>query len=239
LNELNRLLFEEEYLPNAFAPDVVAANDRTYEQKLAATKMVAFAESPTPTVLGVLVLGKMPRDWLPGAYVQFLRIDGREWSDPVTDEAVIDGPLAQILRRVDEKIEAHNPVEVDIASRNTEIRASPYPKVALQQLIRNAIMHRTYEGTNAPVRMFWFADRIEIMNPGGPYGAVTKENFGRPGVTDYRNPHLAEAMKVMGFVQRFGIGIQTAQAELQKNGNPPLEYQVELTSVLAIVRRKP
>jgi ATP-dependent DNA helicase RecG len=239
LNELNRLLFEEEYLPNAFAPDVVAANDRSYEQRLAATKMVAVAESPIPTVLGVLVLGKMPRDWLPGAYVQFLRIDGRAWSDPVIDEAVIDGPLAQVLRRIDEKVEVHNPVEVDIASRNTEIRASPYPKVALQQLIRNAIMHRTYEGTNAPVRMFWFTDRIEIMNPGGPYGAVTRENFGKPGVTDYRNPHLAEAMKVMGFVQRFGIGIQTAQAELQKNGNPPLEYQVELTGVLAIVRRKP
>jgi Ni,Fe-hydrogenase III small subunit len=48
------------------------------------------------------------------------------------------------------------------------------------------------------VRVYWFDDRIEIYNPGGPYGAVTVENFGRPGVTDYRNPHLADAIKVLG-----------------------------------------
>ncbi len=50
----------------------------------------------------------------------------------------------------------------------------------------------------------------------------TAENFGRPGVTDYRNPLLAEAMKVLGYVQRFGMGIPLARKELQKNGNPPL-----------------
>ena len=38
---------------------------------------------------------------------------------------------------------------------------------------------------------------IEIVNPGGPFGIVTVANFGQPGVTDYRNPHLAEAMKVL------------------------------------------
>ncbi len=99
-------------------------------------------------------------------------------------------------------------------------------------------MHRTYEGTNAPVRVYWFDNRIEIHNPGGPYGAVTAENFGQPGVTDYRNPHIAEAMKVLGFVQRFGVGIATAQAELRKNGNPPAEFQVQPSAILATVRKK-
>lgn len=49
-------------------------------------------------------------------------------------------------------------------------------------------MHRSYEGTNAPVRIYWFSDRIEISNPGGPFGQVTHENFDRPGLTDYRTP---------------------------------------------------
>ena len=92
-------------------------------------------------------------------------------------------------------------------------------------------MHRTYESTNAPVRITWFNDRIEIQNPGGPFGQVTKENFGRPGVVDYRNPHLAEAMKVLGYVQRFGVGIQLAQESLRKNGNPPARFTVEDTFV--------
>ena len=59
----------------------------------------------------------------------------------------------------------------------------------------------------------WFWDRIEIQNPGGPYGQVTRANFGMPGITDYRNPHIAEAMKNLGYVQRFGVGISLARKE--------------------------
>ena len=113
-----------------------------------------------------------------------------------------------------------------------------YPQPALQQLVRNAILHRTYEGTNAPVRVTWFEDRIEITNPGGPYGAVTVENFGQPGWIDYRNPVLAEAMRVLGFVNRFGVGISTARESLAKNDNPPLELSAQPNWVLATVRRR-
>ena len=98
-------------------------------------------------------------------------------------------------------------------------------------------MHRTYESTNAPVRITWFNDRIEIQNPGGPFGQVTKQNFGKPGVVDYRNPHLAEAMKVLGYVQRFGVGIQLAQESLQKNGNPLAKFTVEDTFVHVEIKR--
>ncbi len=238
LSALSRVLFEQEYLPNALAPDVIAANERSYEQKLASCRMIASVDDPTPTILGVLVLGVSSRDWVPCAYIQFLRIAGTRMTDPIQDEAFIEGPLGQILRRIDEKADSHNRSEVDIKSSDRELRMAPYPRVALQQLIRNAVMHRTYENTNAPVRLYWFDDRIEIINPGGPYGAVTRENFGQPGITDYRNPNLADAMRVMGFVQRFGIGIQTARAELNRNGNPDLEFQVEPTTVLAIVRRR-
>jgi len=54
----------------------VAANDRTYEQRLGATKMIVSAEDTRPTILGVLVLGLRTQDFLPGAYTQFLRSAG-------------------------------------------------------------------------------------------------------------------------------------------------------------------
>ncbi|HEY3864160.1 MAG TPA: ATP-binding protein [Verrucomicrobiae bacterium] len=239
LQNLSQLLFEQEYIANAFAPDVLAANERTYQQRLAACKMISAADTPIPTLLGLLVLGNEPRDWLPGAYIQFVRIQGVRWSDPIADETRIDGPLGQVLRRIDDKLLSHNRMAVDIASQPTETRTIPYPMVALQQLVRNAIMHRTYEGTNSPVRVYWFDDRIEIHNPGGAFGAVTAENFGQPGVTDYRNPNLADAMKVLGFVQRFGVGIAVARAELEKNGNPPLVFNIQPATVLATIRKKP
>lgn len=238
-SDLDRRRFEDEYLAAAFAADVLAANERSYEQRLAATKMVVAADDPTPTVLGLLVLGTRTRDFIPGAFVQFLRIAGTELSDPITDESLLDGPIAEVLRRVDEKLNAHNRTAVDLTSADQEQRRSLYPLRALQQIIRNAVMHRSYEATNAPVRVTWYDDRIEIYNPGGPYGAVTVENFGRPGLSDYRNPSLAEALKVLGFVQRFGVGIATARRELANAGNPPLEFDVHPSHVGVTVRPVP
>jgi ATP-dependent DNA helicase RecG len=238
LTDLNRMLFEAEYLQSAVAADVLAANERSYEERLAASRMIESADNPVPTVLGCIVLSPRARDLIPCDYIQFLRIDGTTLADPIKDEEVIDGPLAQILRRLDDKLEAHVRTAVEFTSGSVERRSPDYPLAALQQLARNALMHRTYESTNAPVRITWFNDRIEITNPGGPYGIVTLQNFGKPGYTDYRNPNLAEAMKVLGFVQRFGVGIQTAQKALADNGNPPAEFDPQENLVFVIVRSK-
>lgn len=239
LGDINRQFFEETYLSAAFAPDILDANDRSYEQRLAATKMIASADDPTPTVLGTLVLGIRTRDFLPGAYVQFLRIAGLTMGDPIADEQPIDGTVHDVLRRIDEKFISHNRTTIDFTSGTVEQRAQTYPLVALQQLVRNAVLHRTYEATNAPVRVTWYDDRIEITNPGGPYGAVNSENFGLPGVTDYRNPNLAEALRVLGFVQHYGAGIPTARRELAKNGNPPPEFNVQPAYIGVTVKAAP
>jgi ATP-dependent DNA helicase RecG len=128
---------------------------------------------------------------------------------------------------------------VEFTNGPVETRRQPYPLAALQQLVRNAVLHRAYEATNAPVRVYWYDDRIEITNPGGPYGEVTVETFGQPGLTDYRNPNLAEAMRVLGQVQRFGAGIPIARRVLAENGNPPPEFRALPTFVTATVRPAP
>jgi ATP-dependent DNA helicase RecG len=238
LADLSRRAFEDEYLAGAFSADVLEANHRTYEERLSACRMVKSVERPVPTVLGSLVLGTRTRDLIPCAYVQFLRLEGTELDAPIIDEATIDGRLGEVLDRLDAKLKAHISTAVDLRSSDKEARHADYPLAALQQLVRNAVMHRRYEDTHAPVRLTWFADRIEIVNPGGPFGIVTKANFGQPGVTDYRNPHLAEAMKVLGYVQRFGVGIATARRLLADNGNPPPEFDPRDTHVLVTVRRQ-
>ncbi len=239
LADLNRGTFENEYLPNAFAADVLAANARTFEQRLASCGMIASVDEPIPTVLGLLCIGISPRTWIPGSYIQFLRIAGTRLSDPIADELEIGGTIGDILRRLDEKLTAHLTIGVNFTSQDKEVRSSPYPLIALQQLARNAVMHRTYEGTNSPVRIHWFDDRIEMINPGGPYGSVTAQNFGEPGRTDYRNPQLAAAFKILGYAQRFGAGILIARQAMGKNGNPPLKFQIEQNFVAAIIFRTP
>lgn len=239
LADLSKSIFENEYLPSAFAADILEANERTYEERLASCKMIVAPDDTTPTILGLLSIGKSPQDILPGASVQFLRIDGFELADPVLDEELIGGALIDLLRRTEEKLKAHNTSAIDIISKPTHDISSAYPMPAIQQILYNAVFHRTYEGTNAPVRVYWFNDRIEFHSPGGPYGNVTEENFGVPGITDYRNPNIGDVLKTFGYIQAFGRGIATAQRELKKNGNPPLETIVNHNNVVCILRRKP
>ena len=127
LSDLNLPYFELEYLPQAFDREILAANDRSVEERLAATKMIASADNPTPTVLGILVLGKNPQDFLPGAYVQFLRLDGAELSDDIYDSEDIRGTIPDVISRLDQKLNAHNWTAVDILSGPTESRKSTYP----------------------------------------------------------------------------------------------------------------
>ena len=88
----------------------------------------------------------------------------------------------------------------------------------------NAVMHRDYQ-SNAPVTFYWFSDSIEIQNPGGLFGSVTPETF--PDQNDYRNPKIAEAMKVLNYVNQFRLGIRQAQGLLQKNGNPSALFTLD------------
>lgn len=238
IDDLDIRHFNEEYLRSAFDAEVLAANDRTTPEQLAATKMVVSADDPYPTVAGVLALARRPQDFLPGAYVQFLRLSGSELTDEIVDEALCDGPIGQIIRRLDEKLRAHNRTQIDIRSGPREQRRATYPMVALQQLTRNAVLHRTYEGTNAPVRVYWYSDRIEIISPGGAYGVVTAETFGKPGLADYRNPNLADAMRVLGFIQRFGYGISEARRALHDAELPEPEFEVAANWVSCVIRSR-
>ena len=236
ISDLNLVQFENEYLPQAVATDILEANERTSEERLAATKMIAAVDERTATVLGILVLGKNPQDFLPGAYVQFLRINGSELADDIIDSEEIGGAIPDLLRRLDEKLIAHNRIAVDFTTSVVEQRTELYPIPALQQITRNAVMHRIYEATNAPIRVSWFNNRIEVLSPGGAFGVVTVENFGQPGLIDYRNPNLAEAMKNLGYVQRFGAGIPIAKRLLQAAGHPEPEFDIHDNCVLATIK---
>ena len=141
-----------------------------------------------PNAAALLVFGKDPGSWIPGGYIQFARFVGVALTDAIRHQKEVTGALPHALRLIDEIIDANISVAADVRTGVTEIKSPDYPIVALQQLIRNAVLHRTYEATNAPVRVYWFSDRIEIHNPGGLYGQVTPENFGQAGVPTIEIP---------------------------------------------------
>lgn len=239
MSALDEQLFRTTYLPYAVARDVMQQNQRSLEHQFVAAKFAHLGSPTRPTMLGLLTVGRSPTDWIAGAYIQYLRIDGDRLTDPVKNQREIRGPLPHLLQELEDLLKNSIQSSADFTNGPIEVRTADYPIVALQQIARNAVLHRSYENTNAPVRIYWFNDRVEIQNPGGPFGQVTKETFGKPGYNDYRNPNLAGVMKELGYVQRFGVGIDLAKSEMAKNGNPPPEFQVEDSHVAVILKSRP
>lgn len=234
LGDLATSLFLIDYRQQAIAAEVIAENGRSVEQQLASLRFFDLTRA-CPTHAGIVLFGLDVRKWLPGAYVQFLRVDGDSLADPVINDRELSGDLLTVLRDLDALVDAQLvqfPVE-DSALRERNVEA--YPRVAVRELLMNAVMHRDYAAT-APLRITWLNDRLEIQSPGGLYGEASRENF--PQQTSYRNPVIAEAMKGLGYVNRFGRGVLRAQAALEKNGSPPPEFQFDAGYVLAIIRRR-
>lgn len=232
LDEIDMEHARVHYLPQAIAHEVLEMNQRPLLSQLRSLRLVV---GDRPTWGGLLGLGVDPQRWRPGAYVQFARFDGREIVDPILDRKRLTGRLEDVLRRLDDVLKINISTRVEVAAVPREERWPDYPVAALRQLAWNAVMHRQYDGTNAPVRVYWYADRVEIQNPGDLYGRVTPENFGQDA-TDYRNPLVAEIMHHLGFAQNFGLGIPLARRALRDNGNPDPEFVFGNGSFKAIAR---
>lgn len=228
-------LFSITYRTNAVSQETIEENNRSLPEQLSALRFYDLNKD-CPTFAGLLLFGRDPLQWLPGAYIQFLRLGGTELSVEVESERVFSGDLLTVLRELDAFIPVQiqsKPVPLSALQEST---LHDYPVVALRELLLNAIMHRRYEGSTSPIRFYWFEDRIEIQSPGGLYGEATPENF--PRQNSYRNPVIAEAMKVLGYVNKYGRGVLRAQEALLKNGNPPAEFKFEANYFLVTVRKR-
>ncbi len=228
LEDLDVELFKSAYLSKAIAADVLADDDRSVEKQLEALSFYSTRYN-CPTNAGLLLFGKNPMQFLFGAYIQFVQFAGTDKASDIVNQQEFRGNLLKMLPKIETFIETaiakKRPVPVTILRENLVYE---YPKWPIRELVMNAVMHRDYRG-NAPARFYQYSDRLEIDNPGGLYGKANKENF--PDVSDYRNPILAQAMAVLGYVNKFGRGISRVQRELVANGNPPATFSTDLVTV--------
>lgn len=228
-------LFKATYLPAAVSRQVIDENGRSVEEQLGSLRLF-HRQFRVPTNGAVLLFGKDPIAFFPGAYVQYVRHTRGEPGGDTAAERRISGDLMTVLRDLDRlalELEGLHPVRQPDLS---EALIADFPSIALHELLVNAVIHRNYEASTTPVMINHFPDRIEILNPGSVYGDLTAADF--PNGTSYRNPILAEAAKILGFANRFGSGIARARTALQANGSPPLEYIVGTNHMLMVVRRR-
>ncbi len=234
LDDLSKGLFELDYLPNALARETIEENHRPYDVQLASLRFYNV-DQRCPTNAAVLAFGIDPLGLVPGAYIQYVRYAGASQADDVLEERRFGGDLLMVLRDLDrlarEVAEARPAPGEGLAERTI----FDYPPRATHELFMNAVIHRNYEGSTSPVVINHYSDRIEIQNPGGLFGDLTPDQF--PRGTSYRNPIVAEAAKVLGFVNRFGRGISIVEDSLDRNGSPPVGFELPPNFFLAIVRK--
>lgn len=227
LDDISIEYFKSNYLSIAIDRETLKENGRTIEEQLASLRFYDIKEK-CPTNAGIIFFGINPEFYLPGAYIQYVKFRGKEMISDVEFEKKFSGAMITELISIDDFIKSNiikeRPVRQD-SFQEQIIRNYPY--WAMRELLMNAIMHRSYE-SNAPIYIYEFPDRIEILNPGGLFGDVTIQNF--PYTSDYRNIVLAEAMKILGYVNRFNYGIQRAKEELRINGNPEPDFNITLVT---------
>jgi ATP-dependent DNA helicase RecG len=228
-------LFTTGYRPLAVDAEVIAENLRPAEVQLATLRFYDLGKN-CPTHAGILLFGKNPLYYETHAYVQYVQYDGINQGADISTERQFSGDLLTILRELEafaKSLPAARPIE---QSMLREKLVYDYPPAALRELLMNAVMHRAYDQPSY-IRILQFSERLEITSPGPLYGLANALNF--PRQTSYRNPVIAEAMKVLGFVNRFGRGVERAQTALADNGSPPAAFEFGDTFFGVTVRARP
>ena len=233
LSDLNIDLFKTFYLPKAVDAETLAENHRDEKQQLASLRFYDLQQD-CPTNAGVLMFGLKPVYFIPGAYIQYVKIPGTEIIPGIEFEKEFKKCLCLDLLNLDEFIQA-NIIKKSLIQKEGSMKEEiifNYPIWAIRELVFNAIIHRNYESSNAPVYIYEFADRIEIKNPGFLFGLVNTKNF--PNTSDYRNLEIAEALKTLGYINKFNFGIATAKKYLLENNNPEPVFDLTLGTAMKV-----
>jgi ATP-dependent DNA helicase RecG len=215
LEDLNRLAAEE-FLSEAHLPrpasDYLEPDVRLDAMAYPLVVSVPIAPGltkPVPTHLAVLLFGREPTKFLPGAYASFSVYEGLSKSAANSRVFKAFGPMPKLIRDLLERLRLYTGVDIDKSAGALDIRQNRprYSDKALQEAIVNAFAHRDYE-SHEPVQITIFEDRIEIRNPGGSLSGSRSESPAH-GNPRWRNPALASFLLKMSLAQREGQGIPT------------------------------
>ena len=154
---------------------------------------------------GALVFAKAPQFRLPAFIVKAVAFPGKEMdTDRYIDSRDITGKLADVFQQALGFLINNTGATQGDQSVNS-VGAPEVPRIVWEELLANALIHRDYF-ISAPVRVFVFSDRVEIISPGHLPNNLTLENI-KAGNSNIRNPILASfATKLLPY-RGLGSGI--------------------------------
>lgn len=157
-----------------------------------------------PTNAGLLLFGHDPQRFVRGATITAVRFAGVTMGDQFT-RADIGGTLPDQIRRAETFLRDYLRKGVQLGASMARAEQFEYPMEAAREVVVNAVAHRDYSVQGDEVRLFIFADRLEVTSPGKLAGPVTIENMAQERFS--RNAIIVQVLSDMGFIERLGYGI--------------------------------
>ena len=170
---------------------------------------------------GVLFFAKNVRHFFSEAYITCLLGKGAD-KVHILDRRDFDGGIVADIEDALSFIERNTRTAYRIESLRRE-NIPEYPMKALREAITNAVMHRDwfFEGANVFVEIY--ANRIEVISPGGLPSGLKPAELGRKSVR--RNPLVADLLHRIEFIEKAGTGIRRIRDEAREQGCPEPEFE--------------
>ena len=197
-----------------------------------------------PTVAGILLFGKNPQMFLPQSGIVFVKFPGTE---PRGEDGGIgygrrdelNGPLARLVARSWNVVFEEMRVGATVNTLERE-EITEYPRFAVREALVNAVAHRDYRIRGRRIEIRMYADRLEIISPGGLPGYMTLDNL----VDEHysRNPRIVNGLYQWGFIEELGLGIDQMIEEMVEAGHNPPEFKATphlFTVTLSNKRERP
>jgi ATP-dependent DNA helicase RecG len=163
------------------------------------------------TIAGTLLFAKTPQFKLPAFLVKAGAFDSVDLStSQYNDSRDIKGKLGDIFKQTVYFI-VSNIRHIQGSKGVNSIGTPEIPPESIEEIVANALIHRDYF-ISAPIRVFIFRDRVEIISPGHLPNNLTIENI-KAGNSNTRNPVLASYANHLLPYRGYGSGIIRALAK--------------------------
>ncbi len=206
----------------------------------------AVDTSGKPSVSGVLLFSEYPQHWLPQSGVVFARFVGKT---PRGEDGLagysrreeLTGPLPRLIEQAWNLVWSEMAISAVVKGLEREERQE-YPPFAVREAIVNAVCHRDYRLKGRRIEIRMYADRLEVISPGGLPGFITVENIKDEHFS--RNPRLVNGLFQWGYIEELGLGIDRMMEVMKQAGHKPpyfdaRPYSFAVTLYNARERQKP